>query len=305
MASMTRKAFLQTVFGATAASSVAACRGASTTKEASAPASAPPAAAKPATAAPGRTDKLVQRVFDNTISTYVIGAAYIGDRLGLFKAMAGAGAMSGSSGREDALRFKVRQRVAPGHGHVGLRGLPRGAGHVRAAGGPRPGAGGRGFAGLPRRALRGRRPGHPDDSHGDSRHSERQAIPDGRYPAETFDSIERGTRPDYLHQLVQTWLPAVPGVVDCLHAGGAAADLGSGAGLASIAIARAFPKARAFGYEPYAPSVARAKQNAQAFGVADRATFQTFDGVRIPGGPERSHDDQLLASPDRPASRWN
>jgi SAM-dependent methyltransferase len=112
-----------------------------------------------------------------------------------------------------------------------------------------------------------------------------KGIPYDRYPIETFESIERGTRPDYLHLLVQTWLPAVPGIVDRLKAGGVAADLGSGAGLASIAIAKAFPSAKAFGFEPYAPSVARAMENAKSGGVADRATFSTFDGEHVPGGP--------------------
>ncbi len=55
--------------------------------------------------------------------------------------------------------------------------------------------------------------------------------------------------------------------------------------MASIAIAKAFPRSRAVGYEPYAPSVARARQNAKAAGVGDRATFRTFDGIHVPGGP--------------------
>jgi len=112
-----------------------------------------------------------------------------------------------------------------------------------------------------------------------------KGIPYGDYPAETFDSIERSTRPDYLHQIVQQWLPAVPGIVEKLRAGGRAADLGSGAGLASIAIAKAFPRASTVGFEPYAPSVARATQNAKSAGVSDRATFESFDGVHVPGGP--------------------
>ena len=91
MASMTRKAFLRSVFGAAAASSLAACQPA-----------APPAAGASSTAAtaaaptppPRRTDKLLQRVFDQTISTYTIASVFIGDRLGLFRAREGAGPMT-------------------------------------------------------------------------------------------------------------------------------------------------------------------------------------------------------------------
>ena len=112
-----------------------------------------------------------------------------------------------------------------------------------------------------------------------------KGIPYADYPPETFDAIERITKPDYRHRLTQQWLPSVPGAVERLRAGGAAADLGCGAGHASIAIARAFPQARTFGFDPYAPSVARARENAQAAGLAGRAKFDTFDGVRVPEGP--------------------
>ena len=112
-----------------------------------------------------------------------------------------------------------------------------------------------------------------------------KGIPYGEYPPETFESIERTTRPDYLHLLVQKWLPAVPGLVGRLNVGGDVADLGSGAGLASIVLAKAFPKIRAFGFEPYAPSVARANANAREAGLAERVKFATFDGVHVPGGP--------------------
>jgi SAM-dependent methyltransferase len=112
-----------------------------------------------------------------------------------------------------------------------------------------------------------------------------EGISYGDYPPETFDGIERLTKPDYRHRLTQVWLPSIPGIVERLTAGGTAADLGSGAGHASIAIARAFPKARAFGFEPYAPSVLRARENARAAGLSERLKFETFDGVHVPAGP--------------------
>lgn len=290
MAAISRKTFLKTLFGATAASSLAACQSGSATKQ---PAASPPeAAAGPASAppspapAPSRTDALVQRVFGDTTSTYVIGAAYIGDRLGLFKAMAGAGPVTA-----DQLAAKTKLdpkytaewlRTMATSGYVDYKPaqsafeLP--ADHVPVlVDEDSPSF----LAGLYEGAV-------PDillipkviDGFKTGK-----GIPYDQYPFETFDSIERQTRPEYLHLLVQTWLPAVPGVVDRLNAGGTAADLGCGAGLASIVIAKTFPRARTVGYEPYAPSVARARQNARTAGVADRATFATFDGVHVPGGP--------------------
>jgi SAM-dependent methyltransferase len=286
MSSMSRKTFLRSLLGATAASSFAGCRPGS---QAQAPAAQAPAtsSAAPASApGPTRTEKLLQRVFDNTISTYVIGAAYVGDRLGLFKAMAGAGPMTGRqlSARtkldetytNEWLRAMATSGYVDYHAAQGTFELP--AEHVPVlvdedspmfVTGLLEGA-------IPDlimipRVLEAFRTG--------------KGIPYDRYPAETFDSIERGTRPDYLHLLVQQWLPAVPGLVDRLKTAATAADLGCGAGLASISLAKAFPNVHAFGFEPYEPSVRRARENARAAGVADRATFGTFDGVHVPGGP--------------------
>jgi SAM-dependent methyltransferase len=281
---ITRKAFLRSVFGATAATSLVACRPGSAPPSPQAAGSPAPAAPPPP--APTRTEKLVQRIFDNTISTYVIGAAYVGDRLGLFKAMAGAGALTGPQlamkTRLDEKYVSEWLRAMATSGYVdyhradGTYELP--ADHVPVLVDENSPAF---LSGLVEGAV-------PDILMIPTvieRFKTGKGIPYDRYPAETFEGIERGTRPDYLHLLVQTWLPAVPGVIDRLKAGGSTADLGSGAGLASITLAKAFPKARAFGFEPYAPSVARARQNATEAGVADRATFQSFDGVHVPGGP--------------------
>lgn len=48
------------------------------------------------TAAPvaGKAAQLAARIVDNTNTAYFVGAAYIGDRLGLFKTMAGAGLLT-------------------------------------------------------------------------------------------------------------------------------------------------------------------------------------------------------------------
>ena len=219
-------------------------------------------------------------------AAWVMGAVYVGDRLGMFKAMAGAGPLDA---RQLAAKtgFDVRYvaewlRSMATSGYVDYHPAastfelpPEHAAALVDEDSPMFLAG---FCEgvvpdilmIPK-VMQAFRTG--------------KGIPYGDYPAETFDSIERGTRPDYLHLLVQQWLPAVPGVVDKLRAGGRAADLGSGAGLASIAIAKAFPKASAIGLEPYAPSVARARQNAKAAGVDARATFDTFDGIHVPGGP--------------------
>ncbi len=270
---LNRKSFLKSILASASMAFTAGCK-----RQASAP--------KPQPAAPSRSEQLMERVMQHNLGALAVAATYVGDRLGLFKAMAGAGPLK-------AADLAARTRLNERYTLEWLRAMAT-SGYLDYL--PESGA----FELPPEHAavlvdeespmfLGGFSEGTVPDVTMAPRVMAAmrtgKGIPYSDYPPETFDSIERSTKPDYRHLLVQQWLPAVPGAVDRLNAGGAAADLGSGAGLASIAIAKAFPKARAFGYEPYAPSVARARQNAQAAGVADRAEFRTFDGVHVPGGP--------------------
>ncbi|HUE40212.1 MAG TPA: methyltransferase domain-containing protein [Candidatus Binatia bacterium] len=110
-----------------------------------------------------------------------------------------------------------------------------------------------------------------------------KGVPQSAYPPETFEAIERSTAPWYRHKLTQEWIPAMPDVKAKLEAGASALDVGCGSGRASIAIAKAFPKARVFGYDNHPGSVDRARANAKAEGVGKRVTFKTVDAKRLRG----------------------
>ena len=102
------------------------------------------------------------------------------------------------------------------------------------------------------------------------------------YPPEHWEGIERSTAPSYRNSLTQTYLPAMPDTVKRLREGGAALDLGCGGGLASIAIAKAYPKAEVFGLDVFAPSIEKARNNAAAAGLGGRVRFDTYDGITLP-----------------------
>lgn len=109
-----------------------------------------------------------------------------------------------------------------------------------------------------------------------------KGVPQSEYPPEVFEAIERGSAPMYQHSLVRKWIPAMPQVVAALNAGGTMLDVGCGSGRAVIALALAYPKARLFGYDGHAGSVERARANARAAGVADRVTFDVVDCTKLP-----------------------
>ena len=58
---------------------------------------------------------------------------------------------------------------------------------------------------------------------------------------DVFDGCERGLRPGYNANLISAWLPALDGVVAKLERGAAVADVGCGHGASTILMAQAFP----------------------------------------------------------------
>jgi SAM-dependent methyltransferase len=73
--------------------------------------------------------------------------------------------------------------------------------------------------------------------------------------------------------LVPEWLPALDGVVEQLEAGAKVADVGCGFGHSTVLMAQAFPNSRFYGFDTHDESIAAARQNALEAGVADRVTF--------------------------------
>jgi SAM-dependent methyltransferase len=79
----------------------------------------------------------------------------------------------------------------------------------------------------------------------------------------------------YRGTLVPQWLPALDGVVEKLEAGAKVADVGCGFGHSTVLMAEAFPNSRFYGFDTHEASIAAAHRNALDAGVADRVTFTT------------------------------
>jgi SAM-dependent methyltransferase len=98
-------------------------------------------------------------------------------------------------------------------------------------------------------------------------------------PGAMFGELDRraqelSTRGSYLRSIGH-WLPFIADVHQRLIRDPPAriADIGCGAGWAAIAMATAYPRARVDGYDIEEESVAGARANASATGVADRVAF--------------------------------
>ena len=230
-------------------------------------------------------DALVERLFQANLGLLDLFTVYLGDRLGLYRALADGGpaspaeltacagtherytrewleqqAVTGLLEVDDpaAPADKRRYRLPPGHAEVltdrdSLSYLaPLGRFHI--------GVGQR----LPALFEAFRTGG---------------GVPYLGYSADAREGQADVNRTMFINLLASEWLPAVPDVHARLQADPPArvADIGCGTGWSSIALAQAFPKIRVDGFDSDGPSIELAWANATAAGVADRVTFHLRD----------------------------
>ncbi len=77
-----------------------------------------------------------------------------------------------------------------------------------------------------------------------------------------FTGTERFFRPGYQANLVESWLPALDGVVERLQAGAKVADVGCGYGAATVLIGEAFPQSTIVGFDYHDGSIETARARA-------------------------------------------
>ncbi|HTY17186.1 MAG TPA: class I SAM-dependent methyltransferase [Myxococcota bacterium] len=94
-------------------------------------------------------------------------------------------------------------------------------------------------------------------------------LPYDAFGPEGARGIERGIAPWFRALLVPFALPRVAGVVERLREGARAADVGCGAGVALLEMARAFPRSEFHGYDISQHALARAEENRAEAGVGN------------------------------------
>src|SRR5436305_8991832 len=100
---------------------------------------------------------------------------------------------------------------------------------------------------------------------------------------DVFEGCERFFRPGYNANLLPSWLPALDGVVEKLERGASVADVGCGHGSSTILMAKAFPRSTFVGSDYHEGSIATARARAEEAGVADRVRFEVAGASSHPG----------------------
>ncbi|GAC1646611.1 MAG: class I SAM-dependent methyltransferase [Candidatus Dormibacteraceae bacterium] len=227
-------------------------------------------------------DALVGRLFNSTLGALELFHVYLGDRLGLYRALrtsgplTAAGLATGAGINERYAREWLEQEavagilvVEPGEGERRYS-LPRGHAEVlddpdslnflapmsRAI---------VGIGAVMTKVVEAFRTG--------------DGVPYDAYGADMRSSISSLNRPGFVNLLGSQWFPKITDVDRRLRSQPPArvADVGCGTGWSSIAIAKAYPLVTVDGLDLDEASIEDARRNGQTSGVADRVTFEVRD----------------------------
>jgi len=235
--------------------------------------------------AAGRRDALVERLFESTLGAWDLLAVYIGDRLGLYRALAEGGpltaarlaeatgthkryvrewaeqqATAGILNVDDADADEPRFGLPPGHDEAlldetSLNYIAPIGKLVVACTEPLPAL------------LEAFRSGN--------------GVPYSDYGANLHEGQAAFTRPMFEQLLGSEWLPSIPDVHERLQADPPArvADVACGAGHSSRAIARAYPTVHVDGIDADEASIDEARRHLAGSDVEDRVTFHHRDAA--------------------------
>lgn len=232
-----------------------------------------------------RRDALVERLFGATIAAFDLCGVYIGDRLGLYRALAehgpaSAGELASAAGIHEryALEWLEQQAVSAildvSEAEDGVRRFVLTAGHAEVL--------------LDEESLNYASPLgrllvaclRPIDALLDA-YRNGGGVPYADYGADLHEGTAAFTRPMFSRLLTQEWLPSVPEIHARLLADPPArvADVACGGGISSIAIARGYPKVHVDGIDLDTASIESARRHLAGSGVEDRVTFEARDAA--------------------------
>ena len=110
-----------------------------------------------------------------------------------------------------------------------------------------------------------------------------EGFPWGAQDGHVLGGCERFFRPGYLNFLTSAWIPALDGVEAKLNGGGRIADVGCGHGASTLLLAEAYPASTVVGFDAHDGSVDAARKRAANAGMVDRVEFDVATASNFPG----------------------
>jgi SAM-dependent methyltransferase len=99
-----------------------------------------------------------------------------------------------------------------------------------------------------------------------------------------YEGTEKFFKPNYVANLTTSWIPALKGVEEKLRKEGGArvADVGCGHGVSTILMAKAYPNSKIIGFDYHKPSIEWARKQAEKEGLKN-ITFEVAGSTDYPG----------------------
>lgn len=104
-------------------------------------------------------------------------------------------------------------------------------------------------------------------------------VAQSEYPADLWDGMQRFTGDWFESVMLDEWIITLPDLGERLVEGITSADVGCGAGRASITLAKAFPRSRFVGFDVFEHQIELARVNAEREGLSDRVRFEVLDAA--------------------------
>jgi len=99
---------------------------------------------------------------------------------------------------------------------------------------------------------------------------------------EISKAIERLFAPSYARDVATVWIPALGDMHKRIQAGGIVAEVGCGGGQALVPFAEAYPNSQFTGYDVDQTSIERARERAAKAGISGRVSFELIPAEEIP-----------------------
>lgn len=228
-------------------------------------------------------DELLGRFVTDLGATISAGNVVIGDRLGLYRALAGSGPVSSAelAGRAGAGERYVREwlRGQAASGYVTYSGDDDTYWMTEEQATAFADPDGLGLPGAFQLALACLR----DQAGIEDAFRTGQGMAWHEHDPEVFTGCERFFRPGYVANLVSSWIPAVPGLSERLTAGARIADVGCGLGASSRILAATYPASTVFGFDYHDESIRLAQRETADAGLGDRLQFSVASAQEFPG----------------------
>jgi 2-polyprenyl-3-methyl-5-hydroxy-6-metoxy-1,4-benzoquinol methylase len=97
----------------------------------------------------------------------------------------------------------------------------------------------------------------------------------GEHHHDLFVGTARFFKPNYIGNLVSSWIPSLDGVEEKLQQGAKVADIGCGYGISTTLMAKAYPNSKFYGFDNHNPSIEQAKEQARKEGITENIEFSS------------------------------